>query len=200
VQAEIDSILEMAMQLGPCNGGNHHEPFIPERKTQSETEAVLATSAHGATAEVPPWGSVGSIPDSARIRDFRRDTKSSAKTILTPTSDGLVRIPLADVNDGRARFYNYGATNGKTVRFFVIKSSDGVYRAAADACDVCYRSKMGYHQEGDDMVCNKCARRFPSNDVNVITGSCNPDGVPRSIEGSNLLIAAADLDARAAMF
>ena len=126
--------------------------------------------------------------------------KSSVTTRLGSSPNGVVRIPLADVSDGRARFYNYRASNGKTVRFFVIKSSDSVYRAAADACDVCYRSRMGYHQEGDDMVCNKCTRHFPSNDVNVITGSCNPDGVPRSIEGSNLLIAAADLDARAVMF
>lgn len=126
--------------------------------------------------------------------------KSSATTTVTPGSDGLVRISLADVGDGRARFYEYRASSGKTVRFFVIKSSDGVYRAAADACDVCFRSKMGYHQEGDDLVCNKCGRHFPSKDVNVITGSCNPDGIPRTIEGGNLLMATADLDARAEMF
>lgn len=126
--------------------------------------------------------------------------KSSATTIVTPASDGSVHIPLADVSDGRARFYEYRASNSKTVRFFVIKSSDGVYRAAADACDVCFRSKLGYHQEGDDMVCNKCGRHFPSKDVNVITGSCNPDGIPRAVQGNTLLIAAAELDARAAMF
>lgn len=131
---------------------------------------------------------------------FGDGAKSSAMTMVTPSSDGVVRIPLADVSDGRARFYEYRASSGKTLRFFVIKSSDGVYRAAADACDVCYRDKKGYHQEGDDMVCNKCGRHFPSKDVNVITGSCNPDGVPRSIEGNNLLIAAADLDSRAVMF
>lgn len=131
---------------------------------------------------------------------FAGGVKSSATPTVTPSSDGVVRISLAEVSDGRARFYEYRASNSKTIRFFVIKSSDGVYRAAADACDVCYRSRMGYHQEGDDMVCNKCGRHFPSKDVNVITGSCNPDGIPRTVEGSNLLIAAADLDARAVMF
>jgi uncharacterized membrane protein len=83
---------------------------------------------------------------------FGGGAQSSATPMATPGSDGVVRIPLADVSDGRARFCNYRASNGKAVRFFVIKSSDGVYRAAADACDVCYRSNLGYHQEGDDML------------------------------------------------
>lgn len=131
---------------------------------------------------------------------FGGGTKSSAEMVVTPGSDGAVHIPLADVSDGRARFYQYRTASSKMLRFFVIKSSDGVYRAAADACDVCFRSKLGYHQEGDDMVCNKCGRHFPSRDVNVITGSCNPDGIPRTIQGSNLLIAAGDLEARAGMF
>jgi uncharacterized membrane protein len=127
-------------------------------------------------------------------------TKSSAATVVTATADGVVQIPLANLSDGRVRFYEYRASNNMAVRFFVIKSSDGVYRAAADACKVCYRDKLGYHQEGDDLVCNKCGRRFRSKNVNVITGSCNPDGIPRTIQGNNLLIAAADLDARAFLF
>lgn len=131
---------------------------------------------------------------------FGGSTKLGAATLVKPDSDGKVRIPLADVSDGRARFYEYRASNRNPVRFFVIKSSDGVYRAATDACEVCYREKMGYHQEGDDMVCNKCGRHFASKDVNVITGSCNPDGIPRTIQDSNLLIAAADLEARVGMF
>jgi uncharacterized membrane protein len=131
-------------------------------------------------------------------------SKSSAATVVTPIAgngpnSGDIRIPLAEVTD-QAKFYEYQAANRKKVRFFVIKSSDRVYRAAADACDVCYREKMGYHQEGNDMVCNKCNRHFRSTDVNVITGSCNPDGIPRTIQGDKLLIAASDLEARAELF
>lgn len=131
---------------------------------------------------------------------FGGGVKSGATSTVIPSADGMVRIPLAEVSDGRARFYEYRAANAKTVRFFVMKSSDGVYRAAADACDVCFRERKGYHQEGDDMVCNNCGRHFPSKDVNVITGSCNPDGIPRNIDATNLLIAAADLEVRATMF
>lgn len=126
--------------------------------------------------------------------------KSSAVTRLDPANDGEISIPLSDVSDGNAKFFEYRNKSKKPALFFVIKSSDGVYRAAADACDVCYRSKMGYHQEGDDMVCNKCGRHFPSKDVNVITGSCNPDGIPRSVRGDKLVINTSELDARTVLF
>lgn len=136
---------------------------------------------------------------------FAGPGKSSAVTAVTPvptggSSYGEIRLPLSEVSTGRAAFYQYKASNQKAVRFFVIKSSDGVYRAAADACDVCYREKMGYHQEGDDMVCNKCGKHFPSAYVNEVNGGCNPDGIPRTIQGDQLLIAASDLEARAGLF
>lgn len=111
-----------------------------------------------------------------------------------------VRIPLSEVSDGNAKFYQYKASNNRLVRFFVIKSSDGVYRAAADACDVCFRGKKGYYQQGDDMVCRKCGRHFPSAAVNEVTGGCNPDGIPRAIQGSNLVIQTAELEQRTVLF
>jgi uncharacterized membrane protein len=132
-------------------------------------------------------------------------SKSSAVPVAQSVQVGgsssrEIAMPLSEVSTGQAKFYEYEASNQKAVRFFVIKSFDGVYRAAADACDICYREKMGYHQEGDDMVCNKCRKHFRSADVNVITGGCNPDGIPRTIKGDKLLIAASELEARAELF
>lgn len=118
----------------------------------------------------------------------------------TGSGPGQIQIPLSDVSSGEARFYEYKTSSGKPVRFFVMKSSDGVYRAAADACVVCYREKKGYHQEGDDMVCNNCRKHFPSALVNEVTGGCNPDGIPRTMQGDKLLIATSDLEGRTEMF
>lgn len=129
-----------------------------------------------------------------------RSAAQGRQVTAANVSQGVIAIPLADLDGGQAKFFDYVTTSNKPIRFFAIKSSDGVYRAAADACDVCFRSKMGYHQEGDDMVCKKCGRHFPSKDVNVITGGCNPDGVPATVQGNKLLIATADLDARARLF
>lgn len=121
-------------------------------------------------------------------------------TAVSGSSPAQIQIPLSDVSSGQAKFYEYKASSGKPIRFFVIKSSDGVYRAAADACVVCYREKKGYHQEGDDMVCNNCRKHFPSALVNEATGGCNPDGIPRTIQGDKLLIATSDLEGRTELF
>ncbi|HKV39396.1 MAG TPA: DUF2318 domain-containing protein [Blastocatellia bacterium] len=118
------------------------------------------------------------------------ETGDTANVITTGQD---VAVSMADVNDGKARFYEYELSGGKKIGFFVIKSSDGVVRAAFNACDVCFKSKRGYHQEGDDMVCNNCGRHFPSASVNVITGGCNPVPLVRQISGDQVVIKASDL-------
>ncbi len=132
-------------------------------------------------------------------------SKSTSITEVTAVPAGSssaaqISIPLSEVSGGQAKFYRYKTSSGSPVRFFVIKSSDGVYRAAADACVICYREKAGYHQEGDDMVCNNCRKHFPSAYVNEVTGGCNPDGIPRTIQGDRLLIATSDLEDRTQLF
>jgi len=134
------------------------------------------------------------------LQSTSKSSTGKVHASMVKASGGFIAIPLADLNNGLAKFLDYTTVNGKAIQIFAIKSSDGVYRAAANACDVCYRSKMGYHQEGDDMVCNKCGRHFPSKDVNVITGGCNPDGVPATVQGDKLVIATADLDPRTELF
>ena len=111
-----------------------------------------------------------------------------------PAAGGDVSIALADVNDGKAHFYSYDA-GGTQVKYFVLKSSDGKVRAAFDACDVCYAQKKGYHQEGDEMVCNNCGRRFPSTKINEVEGGCNPSPLTRTVKGQDLVLTTADLQA-----
>lgn len=102
--------------------------------------------------------------------------------------------------DGQARFFRYRAAGGRIVSFLVMKSSDGVIRAAADACTVCYRKRKGYHQEGDVMVCNNCNKSFRSVDINVITGGCNPIPLDRAIEGDRIVVRASALEQAATYF
>jgi len=110
-----------------------------------------------------------------------------------------IRISLSDLT-GTAKFFDYKLADNKPVRFFVIKSSDGVYRAALDACDTCYHAKKGYHQEGDDMICNNCGLHFHSSKINEVHGGCNPIGLPRTIEGNQLVIKASELETRGGYF
>ena len=111
-----------------------------------------------------------------------------------------VVILIADLQDGKAKFFDYTTAGKAQMRFFAIRSSDGVYRAALDACDVCYREKKGYTQDGDDMVCKKCGQRFHSSLVNDITGGCNPVAIARSVVGDKLVIKTSELESRKAFF
>jgi uncharacterized membrane protein len=104
-----------------------------------------------------------------------------------------VSLPVATFADGAARFYRYTTAAGRDVRFFVMKSSDGVVRAAFDACDTCYRDRLGYHQQGDVMVCNKCGRTFRSVDINVLQGGCNPAPLERTVVGDQVVLKAASI-------
>ncbi len=106
--------------------------------------------------------------------------------------DGELLLPINEVNDGKAHYYVYDAM-GKDVKFFVVKSADGIIRAAFDACDVCFHSKKGYAQDGEFMICNNCGRQFHSNRINVVEGGCNPAPLHRVERGGSLVITVKDV-------
>lgn len=101
-------------------------------------------------------------------------------------------IPVKAVDDGKAHYYVYKSSKAK-IKFFVIKSSDGILRAAFDACDVCFREKKGYSQDGEFVICNNCGMRFHSSQINVVEGGCNPAPLHREIVGENLVIKVKDI-------
>ncbi|MBA3011379.1 MAG: DUF2318 domain-containing protein [Proteobacteria bacterium] len=117
-------------------------------------------------------------------------------TPLTPENN-QVSIPLEKISDGQAHYFTVKSEKGVMVEFFVVKSQDGVVRAAVDACDVCYRAGKGYVQEGDVMVCTNCGMRFATDRINEVKGGCNPAPLTRVIDGGNLVISMADINANA---
>ncbi|GAB1535549.1 DUF2318 domain-containing protein [Geovibrio sp. ADMFC3] len=122
-----------------------------------------------------------------------------SKTKEVKAKDGVVRIAVKDVNDGKAHYY-HTKMNGKDVKFFLLKSSDGVIRAAFDACDVCYREKKGYSQQGDFMVCNNCGMKFHSRKINEVKGGCNPSPLVRTFDKDFVYIKTTDIATGAMYF
>jgi uncharacterized membrane protein len=157
------------------------------------TVALARTSA-APSDQAPAADQVTTVAPSTEPLTF-----GGATLTLVTVQDGIVRLPAADFDDSKARFYAFQGS-GKMISFFVLKSSDGVIRAAFDACDVCFASKRGYHQEGDEMVCDNCGSRFPSDQINQVSGGCNPAPLVRTVQGGDVLINAADLEAGALYF
>lgn len=114
---------------------------------------------------------------------------------LTPENNEIF-IKLSEISDGQAHYFTIQSEKG-VVEFFVVKSHDGIVRAAVDACDVCYRAGKGYIQEGNVMVCSNCGMRFATDRINEVKGGCNPAPLTRIIEGGNLVISMTDINANA---
>ena len=101
--------------------------------------------------------------------------------------------PVSYFDDGKARFYSYKTDDGITIRYFILKSSDGVIRAAFDACDSCWAAGRGYKQNGDLMVCNNCGLTFASVKINEVKGGCNPSPLTRTVKGDKVVIKVSDI-------
>ena len=125
---------------------------------------------------------------------FQKSPEASAKVAGVVETADEVKIPLKALDSGKAIFLQ-AKIGGKEIHYFAVKSSDGAYRSAYDACDVCFRANRGYRQEGDLMVCNNCGQSFPSVRVNEVKGGCNPSPLARTVEGEHLVIRKADIAA-----
>ena len=135
--------------------------------------------AGGAAYLLSPWGNL-----------------ESPNTPLTSPANQMdvsqITYPVAQFDDGKAQHFSYKA-DGIDIRYFILKSSDGVLRAAFDACDVCWPANKGYYQDGDDMVCRNCGRRFASVRINEVKGGCNPAPLNRNVKNDHLVLAVDDI-------
>jgi len=167
--------------------------FAETEKPKSRMTPILivALLALAGVAAYAVMSSLGDQPQATTVTGSSNKSESAAADI---------RIPLADLGGGKAKFFDYTLADNRRVRFFAVKSPDGVYRAAMDACDTCFHAKQGYRQEGDEMVCNNCGLKFHSTLINEVSGGCNPVGLPRTIEGNQLVIKASELESRGRYF
>ena len=119
---------------------------------------------------------------------------STATPLLASAAEAAeITHPVSLFDDGEAQFFQYQGGNGITVKYFVLKSSDGIIRAAFDACDTCWPAGKGYYQKDDHMVCRNCRRQFASIKVNEVKGGCNPAPLNREIAGAQVVIRAKDI-------
>lgn len=117
----------------------------------------------------------------------------SVPAIEVKPTNGAFVFPASSLADGKAKHFVYKHSPSEWVRFFVVKSSDDVIRAAFDACDVCWRQKKGYVQQGNMMICVNCGLKFPTTKINEVKGGCNPAPLRRSVKGDKLVISANDV-------
>jgi len=115
-------------------------------------------------------------------------------------NNGIVSVPLAKLDDGKAHFYKL-EDGGKEITFFAVKAADGSLKTAFDACDACYKSRKGYEQLGDKMNCKNCNQKFAINRLGPnATGGCNPGYLPHQVQSGTISISVNDLKGGARYF
>ena len=116
------------------------------------------------------------------LNDFKFLGQKGDNLVL---ENGAVKIDALVFNDSQAHFYNVQIPLSKTVYFFIVKDKNGIYRAAANACQVCYGVRKGFHQEGEEIVCNNCGNRYPIEKIATEKGGCNPAPINPNLKVSN---------------
>jgi uncharacterized membrane protein len=107
--------------------------------------------------------------------------------------DNLV-FPVSQISTS-AQYFKY-ESNGNDVKFFAIKGSDGQIHTAFDACDVCFDQEKGYEQQGSQMSCRNCGKKYSTNSIGTANkgGGCWPGYMERSIEGGDVIISLSELE------
>lgn len=178
---------------------------------------VLAALAAAIVVIVGSTGRKASDKKTASGREYVTNSEPVPSTTAAPStpaltanpphatvalSGGAVSIDAQPLADGQARFYTVQLPQGNAVNFFVVKDGAGVIRAAADACQVCYQQKKGFHQEGSEIVCNNCGNRYPVAKIATEKGGCNPGPINAALQvaGGSITISQAELAQVAQLF
>jgi glutaredoxin len=113
-----------------------------------------------------------------------------------------LELNVKTYNDNLVYYYNTKLSNGKIIYFFIVKDKAGIYRAAANACQVCFDARMGFRQEGDFMVCNTCGNKYPLEKIATEKGGCNPGPINPNlkVENGKIIISQSELEQVADLF
>ena len=104
--------------------------------------------------------------------------KGEAATI----EGGAVQLEESSFNGNTANYYNVELSDGAVVYFFVLRDKQGTFRAAANACQICFDDRKGFRQQGDYMVCNTCGNKYPLAKIATEKGGCNPGPINPNLE------------------
>ncbi|MFH1565712.1 MAG: Fe-S-containing protein [bacterium] len=119
------------------------------------------------------------------------------------STDQKISIDETEVKDTNIHFFNYySEKNSKYIYFFIVKASDGTYRAAANACEVCFGAKKGFKQVGDLIRCENCQITYSKDNIAIEKGGCNPGPINKnvSVENGKLIINLEDIENVAYLF
>lgn len=92
------------------------------------------------------------------------------------------------------RFYTY-KSDGRNVNFFVRKDREGTLRTHFDACYSCFKYKLGYVPEGNEVVCRACRIGYDLDEpIWDFVGPCAPITLSSKASAGRIRIKKRDLE------
>ena len=118
---------------------------------------------------------------------------------VVTAKEGVITIPVSEVNDGKVHFYTYKKSD-KRINFFIRTDGTGKLSSYFDACYICYKKKKGYHEEGTDLICNECSLKFGLVEEVWENKDCSPILLKSKAESNNFIIKTDDIEKGAKLF
>ena len=112
------------------------------------------------------------VSSTTDIEQTESATETTDSTHVISAGEYL-SIPISDITE-TAAFYSF-TVDGVAMEVLAIKASDGTVRTAFNTCQMCYTSGNGYYiQNGKYLTCQNCGSRFTADQVEHLSGGCNP--------------------------
>ena len=128
------------------------------------------------------------------VAEWAIDSRSRrADTQRVTPQDGVVKVDVSGIAPGQVRFYDFLNPGNQEVRFLVARDRSGTLQVAFDAAENDYKRKLGFRQEGDWLVNNKCDTAVRLEEVNRGSSGCRPQPLRHRLEGQTLVLAEADV-------
>lgn len=128
------------------------------------------------------------------VADWALDlrTRRASTERVTP-QDGVVEVDVAAIAPGQVRFYEFLNPGNQEVRFLVARDRAGAVQVAFDAAENDFKRKLGFRQEGDWLVNNKCETSLRLEEINAGTSGCRPAPLKHQLVGQKLVLQESDV-------
>lgn len=125
-----------------------------------------------------------------------RDTPASSVNLVEVKEDlNYVSVPISMLSDGELHKYSYTATNGRSVKYFLVLGPDTKYHAAIELCQKLHPGNTGWYKDGDYVICETEGCGYPINAIGTGTpGCCTPIDLEFQEVNSHIRIEKQDLE------
>jgi len=103
-----------------------------------------------------------------------------------PFDGNKSEIDISNLKENQPEFYSV-VLDGKTVIFFLIKVN-GEIQSYFDACQECFRNKLGFRFNEGCIQCKACDMKYPPGALKEGIGSCAPIHLKGSLQENRYII------------